>query len=770
MSKHHSKSAHQHHISDRLVELCTSNESVSSLLAAFPSREPGDVWEELYDDHVKPKSSDDEADGVDGFQVARQNELSRDELKRAAKCGNWGPTQPSDLFLKIYHDALCTLEENPLHAMVSPSLMGSCGVVPLTIISVIPDIVRHMSNVIARAEREVFLATNYWQDSVASKFLTNGIRELDQRAAKRGVRVVVKILYDRGSPRQLVEPHYLVSEKTFTGKNVNLPHPSEIPNVDMQVMNYHTPIVGTFHSKYMIVDRKIALLQSNNIQDNDNLEMMIHLEGPIVDSFYDMALLSWNKKLEPPLPSYNSPAAQGGVTCFGKSFASLFESDGTLKGSSVVVDPARIQLKEAFGNSLNHRNGGVYKPGAVDSSAELTSSDELTGPSTTQGSTHPHPLRAATHSTTRSNGSTTTTAGQANHYRSDTPNGAADRPAENYLSKGEQAISSSRLQEPIPSPPANSINGDTSLPEHTANDPHYDDDIAGEVARVQNAVSPSKSGQETRMQAVSRLLNHTVNKGFPGTAPECPPGDEMTPYIPHPVHEPFPIALVNRSPYGLPTHKAVSNPQNAAWLSALRYATRSVFIQSPTLNAEPLIPAIREACERGVDVYCYICLGYNDAGELLPHQGGHNEMVAHNLYKSLSAAARERLHYFWYVAKDQTKPLLQASKKRSCHIKLMIVDEHVGIMGNGNQDTQSWFHSQEINVMLDSADICRSWIDGIRRNQNTHVYGALDKNEGIWRDGKGKEADGAVGVDPGRFSWLKGMAGAVRRVKGTGGF
>ena len=30
--------------------------------------------------------------------------------------------------------------------------------------------------------------------------------------------------------------------------------------------------------------------------------MMIQLEGPIVDSIYDMALISWHKNLEPPLP------------------------------------------------------------------------------------------------------------------------------------------------------------------------------------------------------------------------------------------------------------------------------------------------------------------------------------------------------------------------------------------------------------------------------------------------------------------------------------
>lgn len=35
--------------------------------------------------------------------------------------------------------------------------------------------------------------------------------------------------------------------------------------------------------------------------------MMTHLEGPIVDSFYDIALHSWHNKLEPPLPRIDKP-------------------------------------------------------------------------------------------------------------------------------------------------------------------------------------------------------------------------------------------------------------------------------------------------------------------------------------------------------------------------------------------------------------------------------------------------------------------------------
>lgn len=591
----------------------------------------------------------------------------------------------------------------------------------------IPDIVRHMSNCIVRAEKEVFLATNFWANSTASKFITDAMRELSRRAGERGVKVVMKMIYDRGSPKQLVEPHYLVSPKEYTGNKVNIPPPEEIPNIDLQVMNYHHPLLGTFHAKYMVVDRKIAILQSNNIQDNENLEMMVHMEGPIVDSMYDMALISWHKRLEPPLPSHDSPATKGGITAFTEPLAGVFGPSGSIRGHNAVVDPSKMSARDAYG--YTHRKNDVDNQARVDEGISL-------GPSTNE-SVVPEP--------------------QADLQGSNAT-GAPDQRTTEFLKVGQPAT----VQAPLP------IDKVQSLPEHTTDDHHWDVDIASEVLRVQAAVSAKQ--KETNIQAVNRHLNHTINVGFPYDAPECDPADEMTPYIPHRVHEPFPIAMVNRAPYGSPNHKSVSMPQNAAWLSALRNARKNVFIQSPTLNAEPLIPAIKEACERGIDVYCYICLGYNDAGELLPKQGGHNDMVAHNLYTSLSAEARHRLHYFWYVAKDQTKPIIQEKKKRSCHIKLMIVDERIGIVGNGNQDTQSWYHSQEINVMLESEQVCRAWIDGLRRNQNTHVYGALDKETGIWTDERGNMADGAIGVDPGRFAWARGIVGAIKRLQGVGGF
>jgi hypothetical protein len=53
---------------------------------------------------------------------------------------------------------------------------------------------------------------------------------------------------------------------------------------------------------------------------------------------------------------------------------------------------------------------------------------------------------------------------------------------------------------------------------------------------------------------------------------------------------------------------------------------------------------------------------------------------------------------------------------------------------------------------------------------DTHLYGMASQEDGLWRDKDGKEAPGAIGKDPGRFSWAKGVVGAIQRVRGAGGF
>ena len=112
---------------------------------------------------------------------------------------------------------------------------------------------------------------------------------------------------------------------------IGIPPPEELPNLELEVVNFHKPIFGTFHCKYVVVDRCIAIIQSNNIQDNDNLEMMVQLEGPIVNSFYDVACISWHNEMKPPLPLLTEPQrAEMYPTFSTKDHATLFNQSGDL--------------------------------------------------------------------------------------------------------------------------------------------------------------------------------------------------------------------------------------------------------------------------------------------------------------------------------------------------------------------------------------------------------------------------------------------------------
>jgi len=303
-----------------------------------------------------------------------------------------------------------------------------------------------------------------------------------------------------------------------------------------------------------------------------------------------------------------------------------------------------------------------------------------------------------------------------------------------------------------------------NLPEHMPHEPHYDDSIADEIDRMRSVLTPQAS--ERYNDAVARHLNKPTGLSIKATAPEEPNDLHFFPFIPVPNIQPVPMAMASRKPYANLNNESVFVPQNEAFLSLVRNAKRSIFIQTPDLNAKPLLPALVGAVKRGVEVTYYVCLGYNDAGELLPGQNGTNEMAAHEMLSQLSEQEKPLLRVFFYVAADQDHPISNRFKQRSCHIKLLIVDESVAVQGSGNQDTQSWFHSQEVNVMVDSPIVCKAWREGIERNQNTARYGRV-RDDGCWYDSEGKLAEGSYGIDVGKFAWTKGIKGTIDKARGV---
>jgi hypothetical protein len=181
----------------------------------------------------------------------------------------------------------------------------------------------------------------------------------------------------------------------------------------------------------------------------------------------------------------------------------------------------------------------------------------------------------------------------------------------------------------------------------------------------QTGIYSDESVSSSSVSPVTDHLNQSAKTAHETTSDKHLSDEELgklthdfTPFI---FHQPFLIALVNRLPHGLPGHTDTANPQDAAWLGAFRYAQKSIFIQSPTLNAKPAIDGIISACQRGIRVIVWIDLGFNDLTE--GHgtlQGGTNEHVIKKLYKKLKKekdGAERFLEVFWYTAKGLLQPI-----------------------------------------------------------------------------------------------------------------
>lgn len=183
------------HISDKLYNLCRSDKSISNALLHKPAAEIALLSKELYGSHSFAE--------IETKPPKERTRATAEDLQRALQCGRFEGTQPSELFLRAYHDILLSVQHDPLAGVVSPSMLGSTGVVPMTVIGPLVDTVRHMSNLIARAKREVFFATCSWKVSGPTTMIGEAIKELSRRAGERGEKAVVKIMFDRGNLKQV---------------------------------------------------------------------------------------------------------------------------------------------------------------------------------------------------------------------------------------------------------------------------------------------------------------------------------------------------------------------------------------------------------------------------------------------------------------------------------------------------------------------------------------------------------------------------------------
>ncbi|KAK0545576.1 hypothetical protein OC846_004897 [Tilletia horrida] len=796
---------------------------------------------------------------------------------------------PSRLYLEILADALLPLPRDPMCGVVSPPLLATTGIIPLSIFSTGPDIIGHYYDCIVSARKEVVLLTNYWQGGKNVQRIADALRELskqqgerinhasransssdvhDEKKSKKPAstssaksipldkKIIVKIMWDRG-PQTLADLFRLRKPvPPSMWKTNGLPAQDEIPYLSVEILNYHRPLMGTFHAKLLIVDRQVALLNSNNIQDRPNLEACTRLEGDIVNSVYDHALISWGNRLNPPLPCLSVPAPKNppesafsadenstlpSLTTEGlkeKSLAArkqllLEDEQSEQEKLEVPTSPlTRLGRRDSFPTSLSpvdptspanthaevqkaaHHAGRVWaqkvlgerfksdqpepqqsKRNFADVVEALMKKEGIMPSGWSEGALEVFGLGPSSSRNVedavrknRSNRSAST------GFTLKIPTSVKEEPAhaeataispvdevparsevENDASSGTVVNGSTgpEQKEPIAEAvkaAAASSNNTTAIPTIVGEDGapiQIDDDAVSDSSsehgidddgatpgstafrrihrRTQSNTSRASAAE--RLSIITKALDFANNSKVQG---EIKPDElakitqllDFQPYVLHKPHAPVPMALVNRRPHGTPGHSDIRNPQDAAWLAGFRYANEHVFIQSPTLNSSPVKAAVLGCVRRHVRVELWLDLGFNDKSESLPFQGGTNEQVVTAMYRQLRREGKgdeKYLDVYWYTGKDMTRPLNAVRKQRNCHVKFAAYDGKVAILGSGNQDTQSWFHSQEINVMVDSKEIVTEWMDALRRNQSTHLYGKVDQKDGIWRGQDGSE-------------------------------
>ena len=83
-------------IPKNVYELCQNGQSISSELAKDPSLSPHDAAKRLFgvdaDDEIHTKK----------LELGKEGP---NDLEEARRCGNWGTSNPSDLFLRVRNDS-----------------------------------------------------------------------------------------------------------------------------------------------------------------------------------------------------------------------------------------------------------------------------------------------------------------------------------------------------------------------------------------------------------------------------------------------------------------------------------------------------------------------------------------------------------------------------------------------------------------------------------------------------------------------------------------
>lgn len=180
----------------------------------------------------------------------------------------------------------------------------------------------------------------------------------------------------------------------------------------------------------------------------------------------------------------------------------------------------------------------------------------------------------------------------------------------------------------------------------------------------------------------------------------------------------LPITVLSKRRAGFQNIAGVNNPWARGVLAAVSSASRSIALSSPNMNAPQLQGALVEAMTgRDVTVRLLVPFERNEPQVNALGGFGSNERSI-GVLKACAIVARGRseedydrlMRNFagrWWVA-EGTKVRFSGDGPGCFHTKFASFDDRVLIVGSGNLDDQSFFHSSETSIVIDDAAVTRA--------------------------------------------------------------
>ena len=162
---------------------------------------------------------------------------------------------------------------------------------------------------IESAQHEVIFVTCFWARSPSLTNLSSALKNLSDRHVSRSIgsaKLRVRLCFSSRSLFQKLfhtssTAGYIYPPSQWASK-LGLPSPEDLQGLDLQVKSIFIRPFSVMHPKFVIVDRRLALLPSCNLSWETWFECCLPLTGPIVSSLLQFWRYTWGRNDVPALP------------------------------------------------------------------------------------------------------------------------------------------------------------------------------------------------------------------------------------------------------------------------------------------------------------------------------------------------------------------------------------------------------------------------------------------------------------------------------------